>query len=129
MSTCHPLIDRSCDQAIRARRGWQEFAGQRSEERRVGKERRSLCDWSSDVCSSDLPRMTMCADQRMNRLPWEDGLLTADRCANTRAASPAPSPSQTCPLAILSLTAVATRLFGRDGGGKNSLGRDRKSVV
>src|SRR5882672_4697703 len=27
----------------------------RSEERRVGKECRSLCDWSSDVCSSDLP--------------------------------------------------------------------------
>src|SRR5947207_1571852 len=27
----------------------------RSEERRVGKEWRSLCDWSSDVCSSDLP--------------------------------------------------------------------------
>src|SRR5438132_1240613 len=26
----------------------------RSEERRVGKESRSLCDWSSDVCSSDL---------------------------------------------------------------------------
>src|SRR6202049_3129069 len=26
----------------------------RSEERRVGKERRSRCDWSSDVCSSDL---------------------------------------------------------------------------
>src|SRR5436190_1855352 len=26
----------------------------RSEERRVGKEDRSLCDWSSDVCSSDL---------------------------------------------------------------------------
>src|SRR5437588_480151 len=26
----------------------------RSEERRVGKEVRSLCDWSSDVCSSDL---------------------------------------------------------------------------
>src|SRR5882672_3579530 len=30
------------------------FAGKRSEERRVGKECRSLCDWSSDVCSSDL---------------------------------------------------------------------------
>src|SRR3989344_3196679 len=32
-------------------------AGKRSEERRVGKEcrsRRSTCDWSSDVCSSDL---------------------------------------------------------------------------
>src|SRR5579875_65995 len=26
----------------------------RSEERRVGNECRSLCDWSSDVCSSDL---------------------------------------------------------------------------
>src|SRR5947207_1455804 len=26
----------------------------RSDERRVGKECRSLCDWSSDVCSSDL---------------------------------------------------------------------------
>jgi len=26
----------------------------RSEERRVGKECRSECDWSSDVCSSDL---------------------------------------------------------------------------
>src|SRR5882672_6577571 len=30
------------------------FDGLRSEERRVGKECRSLCDWSSDVCSSDL---------------------------------------------------------------------------
>src|SRR5215211_7909509 len=30
-------------------------AGGRSEERRVGKECRSRCDWSSDVCSSDLP--------------------------------------------------------------------------
>src|SRR5476649_2748873 len=29
----------------------------RSEERRVGKECRSLCDWSSDVCSSDLRRL------------------------------------------------------------------------
>src|SRR5882672_7827896 len=28
--------------------------GMRSEERRVGKECRSRCDWSSDVCSSDL---------------------------------------------------------------------------
>src|ERR687893_171831 len=29
-------------------------APKRSEERRVGKECRSRCDWSSDVCSSDL---------------------------------------------------------------------------
>src|SRR5882672_1350065 len=28
----------------------------KSEERRVGKECRSRCDWSSDVCSSDLSR-------------------------------------------------------------------------
>src|SRR5476649_654422 len=35
---------------------WQTFAmhSARSEERRVGKECRSRCDWSSDVCSSDL---------------------------------------------------------------------------
>src|SRR5215204_3679638 len=33
-------------------------AGSRSEERRVGKECRSLCDWSSDVCSSDLETVT-----------------------------------------------------------------------
>src|SRR5476649_1384685 len=31
-----------------------QSAPMRSEERRVGKECRSLCDWSSDVCSSDL---------------------------------------------------------------------------
>src|SRR6202022_248575 len=31
----------------------------RSEERRVGKECRSLCDWSSDVCSSDLAEPTV----------------------------------------------------------------------
>src|SRR5476649_510308 len=30
------------------------LGSERSEERRVGKECRSLCDWSSDVCSSDL---------------------------------------------------------------------------
>src|SRR5476649_88936 len=34
---------------------WRErMARGRSEERRVGKECRSRCDWSSDVCSSDL---------------------------------------------------------------------------
>src|SRR5215211_3264269 len=31
----------------------------RSEERRVGKECRSLCDWSSDVCSSDLTAVAL----------------------------------------------------------------------
>src|SRR6202049_5085365 len=32
----------------------QHYPVVRSEERRVGKECRSQCDWSSDVCSSDL---------------------------------------------------------------------------
>src|SRR5882672_11206157 len=36
----------------------------RSEERRVGKECRSRCDWSSDVCSSDLVQMN---DQQRER--------------------------------------------------------------
>src|SRR5476649_2595648 len=36
----------------------------RSEERRVGKECRSLCDWSSDVCSSDL---LLLSDRRRRR--------------------------------------------------------------
>src|SRR5579875_2046959 len=35
----------------------------RSEERRVGKECRSLCDWSSDVCSSDLIAVTGHVDE------------------------------------------------------------------
>src|SRR5260221_609601 len=34
--------------------GLDEGMDSRSEERRVGKECRSRCDWSSDVCSSDL---------------------------------------------------------------------------
>src|SRR5476649_2898112 len=34
--------------------GWRKLTPLRSEERRVGKECRSRCDWSSDVCSSDL---------------------------------------------------------------------------
>src|SRR5438034_745043 len=36
----------------------------RSEERRVGKEWRSLCDWSSDVCSSDLLNKQIPDDRR-----------------------------------------------------------------
>src|SRR5476649_1349688 len=50
---------RSCGSGISARntavfRSTGSTAPARSEERRVGKECRSLCDWSSDVCSSDL---------------------------------------------------------------------------
>src|SRR5947207_411445 len=39
---------------------------ERSEERRVGKECRSLCDWSSDVCSSDLVFETAASHQSWN---------------------------------------------------------------
>src|SRR5476649_2341785 len=41
----------------------------RSEERRVGKECRSLCDWSSDVCSSDLD-----GDRKHQQQSAPDGL-------------------------------------------------------
>src|SRR5260221_409313 len=37
------------------------WVSERSEERRVGKECRSRCDWSSDVCSSDLCQRISCA--------------------------------------------------------------------
>src|SRR6202022_2514027 len=37
---------------------------ERSEERRVGKECRSRCDWSSDVCSSDLEAEIVLKDSR-----------------------------------------------------------------
>src|SRR5438034_1170878 len=38
----------------------------RSEERRVGKKWRSLCDWSSDVCSSDLRNRAADSPQQIN---------------------------------------------------------------
>src|SRR5438034_849163 len=50
----------------------------RSEERRVRKECRSLCDWSSDVCSSDLARPT--AGWRACGSPWA--------CGSRRRSSP-----------------------------------------
>src|SRR5215211_1913293 len=54
----------------------------RSEERRVGKECRSLCDWSSDVCSSDLVRVavdSLRVDERGERVHM------LARVADTRA--------------------------------------------
>src|SRR5476649_1305991 len=44
----------------------------RSEERRVGKECRSLCDWSSDVCSSDLIADAEIVDRNADAEPPED---------------------------------------------------------
>src|SRR5476649_1041566 len=48
------------------RRQSKQYGSKRSEERRVGKECRSLCDWSSDVCSSDL---SACRPQCANKCP------------------------------------------------------------
>src|SRR5215211_1086216 len=53
----------------------------RSEERRVGKECRSLCDWSSDVCSSDLQRDALVRLHREDQLVGlhSDGALRLER--------------------------------------------------
>src|SRR5476649_2263936 len=46
----------SIAEMFRQRASFDQSYDERSEERRVGKECRSRCDWSSDVCSSDLGR-------------------------------------------------------------------------
>src|SRR5476649_1527264 len=48
---CSRLVS---EKVSKARRAAATALSTRSEERRVGKECRSRCDWSSDVCSSDL---------------------------------------------------------------------------
>src|SRR5476649_607114 len=53
----------------------------RSEERRVGKECRSLCDWSSDVCSSDLS----CGFERLLKSP-SNASLCPSQPAGAKAA-------------------------------------------
>src|SRR5882672_8194841 len=60
----------------------------RSEERRVGKECRSLCDWSSDVCSSDLHHLDSAAGetkghphQRPRAGPVDQGVRIGDEKA------------------------------------------------
>src|SRR5436190_233183 len=52
----------------RVPRAWWAIDPGRSEERRVGKEWRSLCDWSSDVCSSDLRALIALAPGDVPRL-------------------------------------------------------------
>src|SRR5260221_603091 len=56
----------------------------RSEERRVGKECRSLCDWSSDVCSSDLDlwiRNLCCLGKRTRcRTPLHQNRVCVGTC-------------------------------------------------
>src|SRR5437868_2910882 len=61
-SILKPMLDRLRTASSRTsrRRAKKPLIGSdklRSEERRVGKERRSKRDWSSDVCSSDLPKL------------------------------------------------------------------------
>src|SRR5476649_2691223 len=72
-------------------KGGQMFGGKvpvfdtRSEERRVGKECRSLCDWSSDVCSSDLISCTAMHGVRHQRCR---GRYARQRRTNVRRKSP-----------------------------------------
>src|SRR5215204_4119224 len=55
----------------------------RSEERRVGKECRSRCDWSSDVCSSDLNVHLVAADATERTVLRDLGLEEFDGAAVT----------------------------------------------
>src|SRR5882672_1658300 len=65
VTVCKCGIQRSCGEGI-FRHGNEPHGGAsvaRSEERRVGKEWRSLCDWSSDVCLpiyKELTTVTVC---------------------------------------------------------------------
>src|SRR5476649_2728144 len=71
----------------RERRGWRLPRAARSEERRVGKECRSRCDWSSDVCSSDLKDL-ICDHIVNNDLPDPCSVLQAQaRAAGLEVAS------------------------------------------
>src|SRR5215204_751247 len=54
--TLRPVASTSISPVGRSRFSFPSGRRTRSEERRVGKECRSRCDWSSDVCSSDLER-------------------------------------------------------------------------
>src|SRR5476649_1295542 len=60
-----PVLRRGVEAA--AGLDWPRDRLHRSEERRVGKECRSLCDWSSDVCSSDLSATCRGADSVFQR--------------------------------------------------------------
>src|SRR5437588_803660 len=103
--------------------------GKRSEERRVGKECRSLCDWSSDVCSSDLEWQRECDVQREQQaslvVPME--VLLALLCVARRSSSTKRGREQRwkqsrCQSKDLTLPGVHARL-------RKILERDRKSVV
>src|SRR5579875_2586109 len=73
-----------------------QWRAQRSEERRVGKECRSLCDWSSDVCSSDLWCSLDASAQKLSRAACQqlrfsvrtmDAMLTVARTVADLAGS------------------------------------------
>src|SRR5215218_6186523 len=59
----------------------------RSEERRVGKECRSRCDWSSDVCSSDLLVESLSGDADQGGIFVRSGDLLALRRDATQVAT------------------------------------------
>src|SRR5438034_537456 len=108
-----------------------EFNGgySRSEERRVGKEGRSLCDWSSNVCSSDLASSrsaTTCGRTAPSSSAPASCLATTARPSRFRTrgrppgngSTPAPGPT------ISSRPTPSTRARN-----STAVTRDRKSVV
>src|SRR5947207_27362 len=102
---------------------------ERSEERRVGKECRSLCDWSSDVCSSDLS----CAQRR--RSATQGFRSRCPTTATSRRASTPSSRRSTPRSALAGTTAAASWRRRRSGSAgcssrnDRTTPRDRKSVV
>src|SRR5882672_5293593 len=76
----------SCFQSLFIQLGQNRPA--RSEERRVGKECRSRCDWSSDVCSSDLPQRGENHDRDQHRPVGGNGELFPELIHTTRPKSP-----------------------------------------
>src|SRR5260221_328023 len=102
---------------------------ERSEERRVGKECRSRCDWSSDVSSPDLYAGALPASRRIGDLPEARALLakaektnkhvTAYLCGDEPLPREQPkhySPGDECEAVLYAASAIGAW-------------KDRKSVV
>src|SRR5437588_197560 len=101
----------------------------RSEERRGGKEWRSLCDWSSDVCSSDLN-----IGYNANTGEYVDmfaaGIIDPRRVTRTALQNAASvSGLMLTTEALVAADDLGGVGWAKGGGGWVKIGPDRKSVV
>src|SRR6266540_3647635 len=104
----------------------------RSEERRVGKECRSRCDWSSDVCSSDLVQAAITAagkslPQAMSTPPTFRKINPADPPILTLSLR-----SETLPLTVVQENAdnfLIPAISQVSGVARVSIGGDRKPAI